>query len=131
LTPLQEYFLRGLSSIGHDEEDLEVNSLTTAYSGEEDAVVSSITDSVLTLTDATGKEHTMLIPDPIKSMNDISITFSTPFKVGDKVVKGSKDLLTCCKKLKKLYRVAFLPILIIFWNTFNKAKKEMISRKLK
>mgnify|MGYP000929457390 CR=1 FL=1 len=27
--------------------------------------------------------------------------------------------------------VAFLPILIIFWNTFNKAKKEMISRKLK
>ena len=27
--------------------------------------------------------------------------------------------------------IAFLPILIIFWNTFNKAKKEMISRKLK
>ena len=27
--------------------------------------------------------------------------------------------------------IAFLPLLIIFWNTFNKAKKEMISRKLK
>lgn len=101
-----------LVSSGNDDEDLKNNSYTVF--SEVDGEVISIQKSIITIETGSGEYKYYRIPDPIKGINNISITFSTSLKVGDTVKKG--DTVVVPNSLKKNSfdfglntRVAFMP----------------------
>lgn len=89
-----------LVSSGNDEEDIGKSTLVTKYDRLE-GTVKSIDNSLITIsTGIEGESDSIfVIPNALNSLNNISTTFTTPLKVGDKVSKG--DLVVTPRALKE------------------------------